>query len=64
VAAHPAVPAAKDEFRNLPLDQVVPSATNPRKHFAGQELEELVASIRRSGVLVPILVRPRDRDAR
>jgi ParB family chromosome partitioning protein len=72
VAAHPAVTLAKDffpagpgasrpsdEFRNLPLDHVVPSATNPRKHFAGQELEELVASIRRSGVLVPILVRPR-----
>jgi ParB family chromosome partitioning protein len=56
--AGPGASRPSDEFRNLPLDQVVPSATNPRKHFAGQELEELVASIRRSGVLVPILVRP------
>lgn len=43
--------------RFLPLDQVVPSPFQPRKHFAAGELSELVESIKQRGVLQPILVR-------
>jgi ParB family transcriptional regulator, chromosome partitioning protein len=32
----------------------------PRREFAGPEFEELVASVRRHGVLQPIIVRPKD----
>lgn len=42
----------------LPLDQIAPSRTNPRKHFDAARLEELAASIRESGVHTPVLVRP------
>lgn len=43
--------------RVLPIDQVVPSPFQPRKHFAPDELTELVESIKQRGVLQPILVR-------
>jgi ParB/RepB/Spo0J family partition protein len=39
-------------------DQVVPSKTNPRKHFDQAALEELAESIRKHGILMPILCRP------
>lgn len=45
------------EFVSLTLDQVKPSSRNPRKTF--DELNQLAASIKEKGVLVPILVRPR-----
>jgi ParB/RepB/Spo0J family partition protein len=41
----------------LPVDQVHPSATNPRKHFDETALAELAESIRVQGVLQPLLVR-------
>ena len=42
----------------IPLDQIVESKTNPRKHFDKAALDELAASVREHGVLSPILVRP------
>ena len=42
----------------LPLGDIAPSRTNPRKHFDQTRLEELAASIRESGVHTPVLVRP------
>lgn len=42
----------------LPLDLIVPSKNNPRKNIDETALAELAASIRQSGVEVPILVRP------
>jgi ParB/RepB/Spo0J family partition protein len=51
--------AALDEFRaELPIDLVVPSATNPRKNFPEQYIAELAESIRAVGVQSPIRVRP------
>jgi len=44
-------------MKNLPLNQIVPSTTNPRKHFDPVTLKELAASIKKHGVLQPILVR-------
>jgi ParB-like chromosome segregation protein Spo0J len=39
-------------------DSIRPSKTNPRKSFNEAELDELAASIRASGIQVPLLVRP------
>lgn len=43
----------------IPLDQIRPSLTNPRKSFDESKLKELAESIRLQGVLQPILVRRR-----
>jgi len=47
----------------VPLADIAPSATNPRKTFDKIALEELTESVRQHGVLQPILVRrwPADR---
>lgn len=42
----------------IPLNLLVPSPTNPRKKFDPAELESLAHSIRRHGILQPLLVRP------
>jgi ParB/RepB/Spo0J family partition protein len=47
-----------DEFRKIPLDQIVESKTNPRRHFDKAALEQLAANIKERGVLVPLLLRP------
>jgi ParB family chromosome partitioning protein len=49
----------QSEYRDLPLDWLVVSATNPRKTFDEDAMQELAASIRENGVLQPLLVRPR-----
>ena len=46
------------EYRNLPLDVLTESATNPRRIFEDAALRELAGSIRSQGVLSPLLVRP------
>ncbi len=46
------------EFRQLATDAIHESPTNPRRSFSDAGLEELTASVRRHGVLQPILVRP------
>ena len=45
-------------LRFVALDKLTPMSSQPRKLFDESEIEELAASIRRSGVLQPILVRP------
>lgn len=56
-ATTPADPAALD-VRLLPVALMQPSPTNPRRHFDDAALRELAASIRRHGVLHPVMVRP------
>jgi len=46
-------------LRELPVDSLIPNPQQPRRSFDGQALEELAASIRSSGVLQPLVVRPR-----
>jgi ParB/RepB/Spo0J family partition protein len=51
-------PASQLDFVTIPLEQIRPSKTNPRKNFDKAQLEELAESIREKGVLQPILARP------
>jgi ParB family chromosome partitioning protein len=46
------------EYRDLPLNALTESATNPRRIFEDAALRELAESIRVQGVLSPLLVRP------
>jgi len=55
----PADDAAGARLRDVPVESLVPNPLQPRKTFAPEALEELAASIRTSGVLQPIVVRPR-----
>ncbi|MGH6919476.1 MAG: ParB/RepB/Spo0J family partition protein [Geminicoccaceae bacterium] len=49
------VPAAGS---SVPIEFLVPSPLQPRRHFAEDELEALAESIRARGVMQPLLVRP------
>jgi ParB family chromosome partitioning protein len=44
---------------DLPIDGLVPNPEQPRKSFQPEALDELADSIRSTGVLQPIVVRPR-----
>jgi ParB family chromosome partitioning protein len=46
-------------LRELPLDAVLPNPSQSRRRFEEETLRELAGSIRESGVLQPVLVRPR-----
>ena len=45
------------EVQHLPVDAIVPNRFQPRQTFAPNELAELTASLKQSGLLQPILVR-------
>ncbi|MCD7723894.1 MAG: ParB/RepB/Spo0J family partition protein [Clostridiales bacterium] len=47
-----------DSVTQLPLNEIVPNKDQPRKTFDEVALAELAESIRRHGVLQPLLVRP------
>lgn len=49
---------SEPHFGNIPLACVIPSKTNPRKHFDEISIAELAESIKQHGVAQPILVRP------
>ena len=54
-----AAPAADDVLIEIPIDQIEPNPVQPRKSFSPEALEELVTSIRASGVIQPVIVRHR-----
>jgi ParB family chromosome partitioning protein len=51
-------PNTATEYRNLPLNVLTESTTNPRHIFEDAALKELAESIRVKGILSPLLVRP------
>ncbi len=55
-AAEPASP-----LRNIPLSQIRPNPLQPRKEFKPEDLADLEASLRVSGLLQPVTVRPAPR---
>ena len=46
------------EIRSVKLSEIEPNRNQPRKNFDGEVLEELADSIRRHGVIQPLVVRP------
>lgn len=48
----------KDAATNLPLDKISLSPSQPRKYFDSEKMQQLVESVRRDGILQPLLVRP------
>lgn len=48
----------------LPIDRLVPDPAQPRRDLGPEELEPLVESVRRRGLLLPLRVRPADADGR
>ncbi len=49
----------REQFRELPLDVIIPNPHQPRTDFAEEALQQLAASIKNVGVLQPILTRQR-----
>jgi ParB family transcriptional regulator, chromosome partitioning protein len=44
-------------LQKVPVTQILPNQFQPRKNFSQEELESLAESIRRNGILQPLLVR-------
>ncbi len=55
----PVEPARNRSFFAAAIEDVYPSPDQPRRTFADGPLEELAASIRAHGVILPLIVRPR-----
>jgi ParB family transcriptional regulator, chromosome partitioning protein len=53
-----ATPSSEESVGELPIASIHPSPAQPRKTFDINSLEELTASIRASGVIQPVVVRP------
>lgn len=45
------------EIKEIPINRIAPSKTNPRTRFDERKLNELAKSIKKSGVVQPLLVR-------
>ena len=56
--AAPAAPQAGSAVRAVPVGRIQPSPLQPRKDFTRESLEELAESIRRQGIVQPLIVRP------
>jgi ParB family chromosome partitioning protein len=54
--------APADAVHILPLDQIWPAASNPRRSYNAAAAAELLESIRTHGILTPLLVRCIERD--
>lgn len=52
--------APVSQLQSLPMDQIDPNVGNPRLIFPQEELDKLIESISHEGVLVPIVVFPKD----
>lgn len=58
-APQSAAPAPSGQgIANIPVADIHPNPDQPRRHFAEEALEELGASIKRHGIIQPIVVRP------
>lgn len=50
--------AAPDGVRTIATADIHPNPAQPRRHFSEESLQELAASLKRHGLIQPILVRP------
>ncbi len=49
--------ASESALRSIPVGEIDPNPEQPRRHFSAEHLEDLANSIRRHGVLQPVVVR-------
>ncbi len=56
--------STSDGLLMIAIDQLAPNPNQPRREFSGNEIRELAASIRRSGLIQPILVRKVKKDGK
>lgn len=54
----PGSEGAAEGYQRLPLDSLEPNPHQPRKSFSSESLQELAQSIKKQGLLQPLLVRP------
>lgn len=54
--------SVRHDFREVPVDALQESPTNPRRSFDEAKQQELAQSLRSQGVLVPLIVRDLDLD--
>ena len=59
-AAPTLAPDDRERVERVPLNQVRPSALQPRKEFSDEALRELADSIREKGIVQPLIVRARN----
>ncbi len=52
--------SSTDRVWQIPLSDIVPNPEQPRKHFDHSELEDLIASIKKHGILQPVTVTERE----
>ncbi|MDD2556930.1 MAG: ParB/RepB/Spo0J family partition protein [Desulfuromonadaceae bacterium] len=52
-----AAQTGRGQYFLCPIEELKPHANQPRKHFDGAKMEELVESIRQKGVIQPLVVR-------
>jgi ParB family transcriptional regulator, chromosome partitioning protein len=50
--------AAQVQARQLPISAIAPNPYQPRREFTEEDLADLTASLRESGLLQPVVVRP------
>jgi ParB family chromosome partitioning protein len=51
-------PSGAPGLREIPVEQIVPNARQPRTDFDDDALKSLAESIRQAGIMQPVLVRP------
>lgn len=52
-----ALPIERETTQDIPLDRIVPNRYQPRRTFEPGEMAQLAESVRKNGVLQPVLVR-------
>jgi len=60
--AEPEASGRRDSVREVEVARIRPNPAQPRQHFDEDALAELAESIRRHGVLQPVLLRPAGED--
>lgn len=58
ILSEAAAPPASGELRDLPIGQVKPNPGQPRRRFDPESLAALTESVKASGIIQPLLVRP------
>lgn len=59
--AEPEAASLEASVQRITIDDVKPNATQPRKNFDKEKLQDMAASIKEHGIIQPIIVRPTEK---